>query len=341
MDVYGTSVIESQAILKKYAKDIDELSKFMSMNLKDNPSKAEEKRVVEVWNTIRNLKAEIKEKYHFLYVNFSTVIYFDNITNYFTTIDVVRADNPDRLYFISNKNKKKSPRQTPLKQDLIEAMIQFNKLEIELLNNKSLTSSRKNCLVYHCSPGFNHPNLHHYLKLFHNGVITQKKLILETLKNDSDIERRAAAVFLVGHFSDANEIISTLLPYVSDKEQWVRNNAMLMIVTAMELAKIDNIDTNFFHDFLNSPYTTDRNKALSILSMAANSPVSKRAIIQNDGEKILELLQLRQPNNHNLAYMILKKISGKDFGEYNISAWRNWLSQTKMKSIEHAILSNT
>ena len=154
-----------------------------------------------------------------------------------------------------------------------------------------------------------------------------KQLIVDTLKNDSDTERRAAAVFLIGHLRSQKEIISLLLPYVTDKSHQVRNNAMLIIVTTMQLANIHQIDTKPFIDFLDSPYATDRNKALGILSEAIESNTSKKIVIQNNGENLIKLLQLQQPNNHDLAYLILKKTSGKDFGEYNIAAWKNQLTR--------------
>lgn len=332
VDIYGTSQDESNLILNEYAKEIAELSKFIiSAGTKEYHDKTEEKKILDAWIRIENLKKEIKERYHFLYVNFSIIVYFNKKHNYFTTVEVVSADNPKRLHFIQNKNIDQLPHKN-IQKDLIDTMIQFNKIEVELLKNKNLKSTRKKCATYHCSPGFTHPKLKHYLKLFNVNAIKQKKLILDTLKNDLDVERRAAAIFLVGHFSNPNEIISILLPYVKDKDNHVRNNAMLIIVTTMELAQIHQIDTSLLHDFLESPYATDRNKALGILSEVVESALSKRNVIQNEGEKLIDLLQLQQPNNHDLAYIVLKKISGKDFGEYNIPAWRNWISQAKKSS---------
>ena len=70
---------------------------------------------------------------------------------------------------------------------------------------------------------------------------------------------------------------------------------------------------------------TDRNKALLVLLNAANSSSSKQLIIREGTKQLVSLLRLKQPNNHEMAYDLLKKISGKDFGSHNPDAWEKWL----------------
>ena len=108
---------------------------------------------------------------------------------------------------------------------------------------------------------------------------------------------------------------------------------MRAIGATMVKDKISEIDVTPFLDALDSPYTTDRNKALYVLFSAATSETSKRLILQKGGDKLLALVQLKQPNNHDWAYQILKKISGKDFGATNVVAWTAWVYSAKNKSI--------
>ena len=76
---------------------------------------------------------------------------------------------------------------------------------------------------------------------------------------------------------------------------------------------------------LNSPFETDRNKALLVLVYAENYTTTKKTIIQKGHKNLIDLLRLQQPNNHDLAYFLLKKISGKAYGPNNIDAWDQWL----------------
>ena len=165
--------------------------------------------------------------------------------------------------------------------------------------------------------------------MFNEGAVKEKTLILNTLKHDPNPERRAAAAFLVGHFQDPHEILSVLLPQVTDKDEDVRNNVMRVMGTTMMKAKISDINIEPILALLDSPSTTDRNKALIILLTAVESDAVKKQILQKGTNNLLAILRLEQPNNHDWAYHILKKISGKDFGETNLDAWRKWYSVTK------------
>jgi hypothetical protein len=78
---------------------------------------------------------------------------------------------------------------------------------------------------------------------------------------------------------------------------------------------------------LDFPATTDRNKSLATIDALASRPEPKRILIREAGPKLIEILKLLQPNNHDYAYSILKKISGKDFGERNYDAWHTWLGR--------------
>ena len=107
----------------------------------------------------------------------------------------------------------------------------------------------------------------------------------------------------------------------------MKNNAIRVIGETMNRANISNINMVPFLNLLNSPYNTDRNKALYVLLAAAESPSSKKLIIQQGSRNLLAMLKLKQPNNHDISYQLLKKISGKDFGEYNSIAWEKWIME--------------
>lgn len=89
----------------------------------------------------------------------------------------------------------------------------------------------------------------------------------------------------------------------------------------MNKAGIHEIDVMPFVKLLDSPFDTDRNKALLVLMNAANSTSSQQLISQNGHKNLVALLRLKQPNNHEPTYALLKKVSGKDFGPDNADAW--------------------
>jgi hypothetical protein len=44
---------------------------------------------------------------------------------------------------------------------------------------------------------------------------------------------------------------------------------------------------------------------------------------------LLTILAMKQPNQQEFAYMIMKELSGQDFGEHNQQAWLAWIKQAK------------
>jgi hypothetical protein len=79
---------------------------------------------------------------------------------------------------------------------------------------------------------------------------------------------------------------------------------------------------------LDFPETTDRNKALAMIDGLADHPEHRAAILAH-GPVLIALLRLEQPNNHDYAFSILKKISGQTFGERDYVAWEKWLANSR------------
>jgi hypothetical protein len=325
VDVYGVDLRESENIIKNYGTLVGDIeSQFIKeMITISNGGKDHyiEKVVLPKKTQLIN---EIKKHYNFAFVQFDTIFY-PNDKDTHTTIEVITQNDKNRLRFIPQKNKVQS---TPkLKHDLVDNMMKFHDKSMNLLVNNQLNSIVTKCPVYHCLPGFNHPELKDSFTSLTHQARKEKALLINTIDNDLLPERRVAAVYLVGYLDDPHEIISLLTKHVMDSDDGVRNSAMRVIAETMRKAKIDEINVKPFLELLDSPYDTDRNKALYVLLSASNLPLSKQLIIRDGNKQLMALLQLKQPNNHDIAYALLKNISGKDFGSQNIDAWKKWITK--------------
>jgi hypothetical protein len=324
VDLYGIDDEQSAKIIKKYAKQVGELETLiMKEVIKMNKEGKESEIIKTTLLKKHHLIEKIKNEFGLYFVDFQTIFYPQD-KNLYTTIEVVSKNQLQRQRLITKRDPSKTNRQP---DDLINKMIRFEKTHFQLIVNNDLNLKEQSCPVYHCLSGFNHPKLAPYLKIFNTGAVLEKKLIEETLNKDPNPQRRAAAAYLVGHYRDPREIVSVLTPHVEDSDNGVRNNVMRVIGVTLQKAKIRQIEVMPFLRLLDSPYTTDRNKALFVLLQAAESDSAKDVLIQKGKDKLLALLQLKQPNNHGGAYTVLKKISGKDFGDTNIRAWENWFSK--------------
>lgn len=325
VDVYGVNQETATAIKQHYARRVRDvemtlMTEFINMTIGiQHP-----KRFQQLLKLKNQLIQDIKQNGHFAFVDLQTVNYPGKQTIY-TTIEIVPQNKPERLGFIPNK----SPHSIGFKQhDLIDRMITYQNKAMQLLITNQIDLRDHTCPVYHCTVPFNHPTLKPYLAIFNSGVLHEKKNIIHALNHDQNPERRAAAAFLIGHFTNPHEILSLLSLHVNDQDDGVRNNVLRVIGETISKAHITNINTLPFLKLLDSPYVTDRNKALIVLLTAADSESGKQQIIQNDKGHLLSLFRLKQPNNHDIAYGILKKISGQDFGQTNTQGWEQWTNET-------------
>lgn len=325
VDVYGANKTHTETILKKYSNQVIEIESEQLKQFQDGV--ITDKKNIKTFEKLQTRKEklieDIKKEGDFLYVAFDTVSYSDK-KNLYTTIEIIENKQPQRLKFIDpHVNKKKHN----VHSMLVDKMIEYDNLRMKLdLLNQLDTDHYTTCPVYHCTSGFNHQALKPYLKVFNAGVIKEKNQILDVLTNDSDSERRAAAAFLLGHLQNPEEIISILEKHVNDKHGHVRNNAMRVIAATMQKANIDTINIIPYINLLNSPYVTDRNKALAILASASKNRALQSIIIKKSKDNLVKLLELKQPINHNWAHDVLKQISGKNYGEYDVNSWENWLT---------------
>lgn len=325
IDVYGVDFKESEDIIKNYGNQVGDIeSQFIKEMIKlSNGGKDHylEKVILPKRTKLIN---KIQKQYNLAFVQFDTIFYPDN-KDLHTTIEVITQNDKNRLRFIPSKTKVQIT--LKLKHDLVDKMVKFLDTSMNLLMNNQLEVKDNECSAYHCLAGSNHLKLKDSLNELIHGARKEKVQLINTIDSDPLPERRVAAIFLIGLLNDPHEIISLLNKHVMDSNDQVRNSAMRVIAETMRKAKISQINVKPFLELLESPYDTDRNKALYVLLSASNSALSKQLIIRDGNKQVIALLQLKQPNNHDIAYALLKNISGKDFGAQNIDAWKKWITK--------------
>ncbi|MDX1836006.1 HEAT repeat domain-containing protein [Legionella taurinensis] len=324
IDLFGDEGSQADRVLKQYSGPILALEESLHELLLSDQLQTHPEKLNEAGKRKRALVNKIKKEYGYAYVDVSTVNYSSD--SVYITIEVIRKEQTHRLRFIDDHR----PVKHSARKDLIHDMERYNELGTTLFLNDQLNPEKLDCPVYHCTWGFEHPKLKPFYAPFQQGVSAQKSLILETLDADTDPERRAAAVFLVGHFANPQEIIDLLLPHVLDKDSGVRNNAMRVIGTTLAKYKTARVNIEPFLHLLSSPYDTDRNKSLLVLLQVCDA--NRQKMIQEGKESLLALLALKQPNNHEPAYQILKKISGKNYTDTDLKSWKAWADSVQVSN---------
>jgi hypothetical protein len=323
IDVFGVDPIESQRIVKTYGQQVTTLVNALNkqmVNLK--PGQEFPEKIQDVALQPDELVKKIKQTEGYLFVHLEEVFYPDK-ANHYVTIDIVTKNQPERLHWVHEEDYGPPVKKNP--PDLLDTMTEYSELSEYIMQTEPLAAKDIPCPFYHCFMGFEHPQLKPYLSGFKRSATQDKALILDALNTETDPQRRASAVFLVGHFSDPQDIVNALLPHINDIDSRVRNNSLRVIATTLSKAKHITLDATPFLELLNSPYLTDRNKSLFVLHTLSQSEQSRPLFIRF-GARLLALLALKQPNQHDPAYYILQQLSGKHWGEHNLLAWQNWLT---------------
>lgn len=322
IDLYGDdNKIKTKSLIERYSKDIDAINQLKLDIIMSQSENSEMGKLIHLKNEVAQ---KIQREGDYLYVGIDSIFY-SHLKDRYSTIDVVTKDHPERLRFKIVSGDENTLKDRIVKEkDLIEEMIEYTDLMVKL-NAQEKIQPPANCPFFHCILGFDHPKLKPYLNKFQEGVIKDKEKVIQTLKADTDSERRKAAAFLVGHFSNPSEINSLLQTYILDANEGVRNNVIRVLAAVMSKTNKIEIDIEPLLSLLDSPSITDRNKSLFFLFYASRAEEAKKVILQKAGLTLVDLLALKQPNNHDIAYLLLKQISGKDFGERNISEWKKWV----------------
>lgn len=333
VDVHGVDEKSAQNLLQKYSAQIQNLeARIMEELLQLERGYPHLKQYQCLMYKKKQLMTRIQKENGFGCVDVQTVFYYENETLY-STLEVLESPQAGIAGLSNAENgmtrfriwRDRVYRKIWKQQDVINQMQQFEALVTQLSLTHQLERYGNDCPVYHCLAAFYHPQLQPYEAIFQHGVAHDKTKIIATLQTDPDPQRRAAAALLIGHFSDPQEIVTLLNGSIQDTASQVRNNALRVILFTLYKSQRKDIESQPYLSLLESPFVTDRNKALAILIVLADNPAQTTKIIQRGGESIVNLLQLTQPDNHDLAYILLKKLSYHSFGETDYAQWKKWL----------------
>lgn len=313
LDTFGSSRIAEEEIRSKFGEAIDELVR--AWNEQDKPK----------YDALdAEIQHAIMQSYGFAYAKVSLITYFDNPSCPSLTIDVVEPrDQKRRMPF------KKTPTGRYGDLDgLFKKWDEYVAAGFDLMQKGEL--SEKDfypCRQFHCVWGHRHPRLAAYEKIFEDEVAAHQQKIAQIYLDDANPDKRANAAFLLAYMRDIHQLMAILQQGFTDSNFNVRNNSLrILIYIAKDHPEIQ-LPIDQILTALDYPDTTDRNKAAAILFMVADNPET-RARYQTQLNLaipiLLEMLALKQRNNHEYAFLILKLLSGRDFGEYDLPAWKEW-----------------
>ena len=312
VDMYRNDQITTAQLQRAYGEQLDSLVRLLDQ---------------ENIERFGSLKQEIEAGVHrlgdFAFVNIAILRYFEEGQDpYYVTFDVVdAADGEKRIPF---RDAPEASFDDP--DSLFGYWDRYSETALDLVQRDELKPAVENCPALHCTFGFEHPALERYADLFNTRAPKNKETLVDILYRDRDEEHRAKAALLLAHTEDVREVADHMLRAMSDPSSAVRNNAMRVLAYLTSAPRNVDVLVEPFIEAIDFPSTTDRNKALAVLNNLAARPGNKTEIAQQAAARLVALLRLEQPNNHQFAYFILKQVSGEAYGERDYASWERWAS---------------
>lgn len=319
VDVYGTTHFDAAWVKSKFG---DKLQRYFDTE-DDEETKRLEKEITD---------GILAEKKDIGWAKLSTAVYYDmgDVPQGFVTVDVVeRKDMKARLTFGPEP---KGDVDDP--DGLIAAWKEYESTYFKLMREKKISPQRVACPAFHCMGGYEHEALRGFGEKFVKGVQPNQDRLIRALKEDKDPKDRAAAAFLLAHIKDGKKLVDLMLPALQDPDAIVRNNATRVLGNVAMFHHDVPVPLKPLLGMLNGPTMYDRNKAVAVISGLLDRPEGSKLraeVIREGVPTLIKLLELKQPNNHDFAYKILKKVSGELLGERDYEGWRKWLDQQRWK----------
>jgi hypothetical protein len=309
IDVYGSRQLDREQVIARWGDQLVEL-----MRAKDDVYLARHEA----------LTTSIRKAGNFAFVDLAVVTYSDDDSpdKKFLTVDLVDAADRERRM----KFRPKPAGTFPDPDGLIGLWERYEAKYHELSEKKAIDWDQK-CPFWHCLT-FGHAELEPFREAFATRVAPHEAALATILREDSRQSARGAAAFLLAHLASGDRVVELMVPAIDDASMLVRNNAMRVLAVMAQNHPNVAIPLDPVLGALHYPTTTDRNKASAILEGMARRPEHHAAIKARAGAVLVDMLALRQPNNRDFAYLILKHISGRDLGEHAIAAWRAWLASS-------------
>ncbi len=310
VDLYGSSQITLDDVRLQHGATLDSLLASASDGRRDRARELYEQ-----------LKSEIGTMGDFAFVDVAFIAYPGDGRMY-VTIDLVdEADRGSRMTF--------SPQPSgdvPDPSGLLGAWVEYEERSLGFIQAGSLGPDFPDCPVHHCIGGFGHPLLERFLPLFNQGVREEEEQLALVLREHANEGARAAAAYLLAHLEEGQRVVDLLAPAALDPSATVRNSVLRVLgVISVEqegiVIPLDPILT-----VLGFPDTSDRNKALLVLTGLARLESNRERILSEAGDVLLANLRLQQPNTHANALGVLRALSAQDFGGRDNAAWEAWLA---------------
>ena len=331
IDVYGTSRFSAEDVDRLFGGAIRSFGEAMEL-LPKVRERAVKTRLEKERDSLRSkVESGIKWHWHLAWVRLSWEDYYKNdVHSAYLTIDVVEwADMKTRMPF------RPAPRgRFSDPSDLLADWNRYSELGWSLVRSGEIGPGRSPCPGFYCTWGGQTAELKQLEDKFVELVPANRDLLMNILKEDKDPVHRAAAAYLLSYGSNGNELSSFMREAIQDPDPGVREAALRVFADLAVYHPDVYLPLDRIVLALEYPSVDDRNKALAVVVGLVDRPSYRSFLIQEVAPRLVKLLRLRQPANHDLAYAILRILSKENIGDRNYAAWEAWIAKAQKEPVQ-------
>ena len=277
----------------------------------------------------RQKEDALRKQFNLAFAKLSYIYFFasEEAGRAYLTVDLVDAEDAQRLRFLPEPS---GHVEDP--EGLIAQWLDYETKVVQLMQKGMMDMEKGSvCRVAHCALGFGHPELAAFEPVFVEKVPKAQDALVKVLREEADEDKREAAAYLLAYTSTLEQAVERLVPFIRDPSGNVRNAVLRVLTANQEAADHPLVETALVIDALSLPQTTDRNKALYLLTMllADLKPEALKAqqpsLIRQIGSQLVALTAMQQPINREPAVEVLKLLSGEAYETHE--QWQAWLAR--------------
>lgn len=321
VDVYRSAVLTSDKARMLFGDRLREIVELRNKHVPAQTQKAEELRL--------KLEREAGRLAGIAYVELSVSEYFTSVDHaMYATFDVVDEIDRARLAFLPK------PKRTIRDPDgLIAAWKQYYDVGSALSRRGQMSVDRPDCPGFYCLWGGPTPELAALQKKFVHGAAVKEAELRLVLAHEADGDKRAAALFVLSYGTRGDKVVEACQGALKDSSSAVRGAALQILADVVNHRKDLRVDVDTILPLLDDPVDVVRGKTMGLLVPMIDNDLQRRKMMLA-APRLVDLLRLKQPDNHDLAFTVLGLISRKNLDRRDYSGWQAWADKAAAGKID-------
>ncbi len=311
VDVYRSAVLTPEKARMLFGDRLREIVELRNKHLPVPTQKAEALR--------KQLEKEARVMAGIAHVELSVSEYFTSVDHaMYATFDVVDEVDRERMAFLPNPNRVlRDP------DGLLAAWKQYYDMGSALSRRGQMSVDRPDCPGFYCLWGGPTPELAALQKKFVAGAAVKDAELRVVLTHEADGDKRAAALFVLSYGTRGEKVVEACHGALKDPSSAVRGAALQILADVINHRKDLRVDIDKILPLLDDPVDVVRGKTMGLLvPMVDNEPQRRKMLAA--APRLVDLLKLKQPDNHDLAFTVLGMISRKNIGRRDYAGWQTW-----------------